>query len=397
MTAAPGAEGRTGVERHPAAVEEHGRGVVTEAQRAAVEPGEIGGLTGLVADGGQMLGEQRREEPTVVVQAGQQGVEPLAAVAEGGGVSDHAEVAGADTGPERNAGEVSRRGRAGDQQRTAQAGQVPPLGGGHQRQAVLGARHREVRHEARSPEHHRSVDLVGDHPHPVPLGQVGDGGQLVRGVQDAGRVVRAAQQVRRRPPTGTSLPERVLKRAEVDPQVPAERCLHDPAAGVRHELVERWVDRAVDDHRVPRLGDQPQRLDDAVHHVGHQRRTFHRQPVPTPPPPGELRQRLRVRRAGGVTGVAARDSVGDRGGDRLGQRHVHLGHPERQHVVGVLPPLEARPLPELVDRELTKGIHRVARRVQHATHGQSLFGEPAARRTPFTVRRTTRCRALDLG
>jgi hypothetical protein len=57
-----------------------------------------------------------------------------------------------------------------------------------------GRRHRE-RRVGRAGQGQRRVDLVGEHQHVVAIGQRGDRGQRVGGVDDAGRVVRRAQHV----------------------------------------------------------------------------------------------------------------------------------------------------------------------------------------------------------
>jgi hypothetical protein len=103
-------EGEAGVERHPAAVQEGLRRVVAEAERAAVEPGQVGGLARTVADRGEVLGQQAGEQAPVVVEAGQEGVQPGGAVAQGGGVGDDAEVARAV--PDLLGQPRARRGRA---------------------------------------------------------------------------------------------------------------------------------------------------------------------------------------------------------------------------------------------------------------------------------------------
>ncbi len=174
--------------------------------------------------------------------------------------------------------------------------QVPGLRGRHQRQAALGARHAQVRHEVRVADHERRVDLVGDDPHAVPLGERGDGGQFLGGVDGAGRVVGAAQQVGGPAPVRDSLPERLLQDSEVEAPVRPERRLDDAPVHVLDELVERRINRRVHDHRVARPGDQFEHLDDAQHDVGHDRGALHGEPVPVPPLLGEGGQGLARRR-----------------------------------------------------------------------------------------------------
>src|SRR5690606_24585023 len=55
------AERRAGVEGDPALLQEDARRVVAEAEGTAVEPGQVGGGAGAVADPGQVLGEEDRK------------------------------------------------------------------------------------------------------------------------------------------------------------------------------------------------------------------------------------------------------------------------------------------------------------------------------------------------
>jgi hypothetical protein len=185
------------------------------------------------------------------------------------------------------------------------------------------------------------VDLVGDDAHAVPFGEGGDGGQLAGGVHGSGRVVRAAQQVGGPAAAGDRFPAGVLQPGEIDPQVGAERGLGHLPVHVGDELEERRIHGRVDHHRVAGTGHQLQHLDDAQHHVRHDRGPLHGEPVPAPPLGREPGQRLGVVGARRVPGVAEGEGVGDRPDDRLGQGDVHLGHPHRQHVLGVGAPFHA--------------------------------------------------------
>ncbi len=238
-----------------------------------------------------------------------------------------------------------------------EAGQVPALGRGHQREAAFGAGHAQVGHEARvGCGDDGGVDLVGDDPDAVALGEGGDGGQFLGGVHGAGRVVRVAQQVGRPAAARDGPPERLLQHAEVDPEAGAERCLDHPPVQVGDERVERRVHRRVDDHRVAGPGDQLEHLDDAQHHVGHECRALRGQVVPAPPLARERGQGLGVGGAGGGAGVPEFHGAGDGADHGSGERHVHLGHPQRQDVRRVGAPLHARAAAKLVQGERVQGV-----------------------------------------
>ena len=107
------------------------------------------------------------------------------------------------------------------------------------------------------------------------------------------------------------------------------------------EAEERVVDRGRDDDRPALVGEHPQELGGADHDVGDDHR---RGGVDLPPPAvgGVPDDRRGVARTPPVAGVAAahrgRHGIHD-GGAGV---DVHLGDPEREHVVGVRDPLHAR-------------------------------------------------------
>jgi hypothetical protein len=109
------------------------------------------------------------------------------------------------------------------------------------------------------------VDLVGQHEHAVPFGQLADPSQVGRAEHPAGRVVRAGEQV-----GAGARGERRLEPGEV--QLPAivhadQRHLHQPPPREADVLEERRVHRRVDDHAVARLGGQRHDRVEAGHHV----------------------------------------------------------------------------------------------------------------------------------
>ncbi len=266
-----------------------------------------------------------------------------------------------------------------DGQRGLEAGEVPGLRRRHQRQTALAAGHAQIRHEVHAAGDERGVDLVGDDAYAMAAGEGGDGGQFVGGVHGAGRVVRAAQQVGGAPAVRRRPPEGVLQDAEVDTEAGAERGFQHPPVHVLHELVERRIDGRVHHDRIARPGDQLEHLDHTEHHVGHDRRPLHGEPLPAPPFAREVGERLGVGRAGGVTGVAEGEGVGDRADDGFGERYVHLGHPQRQDVLGVGAPLHARTTSKSVEGECAQGIRFTGRFVRDPGHGAQDRGLCGAR------------------
>ncbi len=265
-------------------------------------------------------------------------------------------------------------GRAGsrDGEGRLEPGQVPRLRRRHQGQAALGSRHTQVRHERRGADDQRCVDLVGDDPYTVALGEGGHGGQLVGGVDGAGGVVRAAQQVGGPPPAGGHPAEGVLQDGEVEPSVPAQRGLGHPAVHVPDEVVEGRVHRRVHHDRIAVAGDQLEHLDHAQHDVGHERGAPHGEPVPGPPLLREGGQRLGVAGSGRVAGVAEFHGLGDGAHDRFGQGYVHLGHPQGQHVLGMGAPLHAGAQAQTVEGESVQGIRFTGRFVRDPGHGHTI-------------------------
>jgi hypothetical protein len=101
---------------------------------------------------------------------------------------------------------------------------------------------------------------------------------------------------------------------------------------------------------------QPQHLLDADHHVGDVERAG-RIDGPAPAVGRERRQRLPVRPGLRVAGVAERDGLGQRLGDGLRERHVHLGDERGQHVGLVERPLDARAATQVGQAQLVQRVH----------------------------------------
>jgi hypothetical protein len=193
----------------------------------------------------------------------------------------------------------------------------------------------------------RGVHLVAHHHGVVAGGQLGDGGQLGRAVHETQRIVRIAEQER-----PGARRERLLDPVEVEGPscafVEAERNLLDDSAGLRHHAEERGIDGRGDDDAVARADGKSQRFDDDDAHVRRRRDALRVHP---PAPRGRCvggESALHTVVGADVAGVGAAHGVDESGGDRLGERVVHLGDEEREHVVGVCPPLLARARTELL-------------------------------------------------
>jgi len=63
-------------ERHPAALEEGGGRIVAQAEVPAVQPGKERGRTWNVSDAWQLLSEQPGEQPAILVDLRDRGIEP---------------------------------------------------------------------------------------------------------------------------------------------------------------------------------------------------------------------------------------------------------------------------------------------------------------------------------
>jgi hypothetical protein len=118
---------------------------------------------------------------------------------------------------------------------------------------------------------------------------------------------------------------------------------------MRDRLEERRVDRRVDHYLIPRLGRHQQDLEDAPHDVGDAEDAA-RVEFLLPTPGGEGRERLGQPEPvpGHIPRAAPLDQLRQRITDGLGQAHGHLGHPQRQQVRLLEPPLHTAPPPELI-------------------------------------------------
>ncbi len=104
-------------------------------------------------------------------------------------------------------------------------------------------------------------------------------------------------------------------------------------------------------------GDQLEHLDDAQHHVRDDRRPLNSQVVPVPTSRGEVRECLAIGSSGRIPGISALHRTVDGSCYGLGDRHVHLRHPQWQYIVLVGRPLHTRALPQLLQRQLPQWVH----------------------------------------
>jgi len=93
------------------------------------------------------------------------------------------------------------------------------------------------------------VDLVGDDPHAELVGQRGEGGELVAGVDGARGVLRVAQQVCRPLAACGRVPERGAQGFGVEASVTGERRVDGATADGVEEAVEGVVRGGGDDDR----------------------------------------------------------------------------------------------------------------------------------------------------
>ena len=149
-------------------------------------------------------------------------------------------------------------------------------------------------------------------------------------------------------------------------------------SGVLDERGERRVHRRVDDDRVARVGEQPQHLDDAQHHVGDQPRAPRRRPSQSHRSAANAAIASAYALPDGYPVSPQAHRVGDGPDHRLGLRHVHLRDEQRQHVRRVVPPLLAGPSPQLVEGHGVEDRHPTDPR----TRGPDACGRPARARQP---------------
>lgn len=242
-----------------------------EAEGAAVEPGEIRRLRPHQREPGKLLGHEVGEERPVGVEATQQRVQPGPSVLEGGGVGEDADVAGSVADLLRKSVQVVDGVRSGYQQGRLQTGEIPGLRRGVQGERVLGAGDGQVGDELRTGQDQGCVDLVRDDSHSERPGQRGDRDELGPGVHRSGGVVGIGQQQDGSCRDVLGRGERRPERLHVESAVGSERCFDHLPVGVGDEGVERRVDGRAHHDGIARRRDQPQRLDDAHHHVGDDR------------------------------------------------------------------------------------------------------------------------------
>lgn len=274
--------------------------------------------------------------------------------------------------------QVVDRVRSGYQQCRLQTGEIPGLRRGVQGERVLGSGDGQVGDELGTRQDQGCVNLVRDDSHSEGPGQSSDRDEFAPGVHGSGGVVGVGQQqhgpCRDALGRGEGHPERL----HVESAVGSERRFDHSPVGVGDEGVERRVDGRAHHHGIARRRDQPQRLDDAHHHVRDDGRLLDLEAPPVPAVRGERPEGTGVGTAAGIAGVAGGDGLVQPGRDRLGERHVHLGHPEGQYVGRKGGPLHAGPGPQLVDRQLFERVHD--RRIRVGWHGRDASHDPRSGR-----------------
>ena len=131
---------------------------------------------------------------------------------------------------------------------------------------------REPRDERRALRDERRVHLVHDDQGPVALRGVRDGGQLLGGVDDAGRVVRAAQEQHGAAGGGLGRvrSQGLVDRRQVQAALGGEGDRHDLPADSRVNAGEGRIHRAGDHHGSPGWAEALDQDPDPGHHVGAQ-------------------------------------------------------------------------------------------------------------------------------
>jgi len=163
--------------------------------------------------------------------------------------------------------------------------------------------------------------------------------------------VRARQQ--QRPGAGA---ERRIDAGQVERALAGQRHRHDPAPVLDGHREERVVHGRAHDDAVAGGREVPQRLVDADHHVGHRPAPAHVD-RPAPPAGREAGERRREPVGVRVAGVAVVQRCAQHPGDGRRQRHVELGHPQRQHVRLDLAPLRAAPSAQVGERQRVEVGH----------------------------------------
>ena len=176
-----------------------------------------------------------------------------------------------------------------------------------------------------------AVDLIGDHEDAVFLTQVAHSAQLIRRPHPADRVVRAAQEEHRHrldPKLGLQVVEVDFKLA-----IPLhQRVFHQLPAVVAHHVVERVVDRRLDEHGVAGLGQGADGGGQGEDHAGGFDQPLRlRRPAEAARKPvgqGGVVVRLGV----GVAEDAVVNAPPQGGQNRIGGVEIHVRHPQGQHV-----------------------------------------------------------------
>ena len=214
------------------------------------------------------------------------------------------------------------------------------------------------------------MHLVHDDQCAVTLRGPGHSGQFGGGMDDSGRVVRAAQEQHgaTRGGIGRVRCQGPVDRSHVQPPFGGEGDRHHLPTDLPGEAGEGRIDRTRDHHGAPGRREPLDQDPDPGHHVGAECHVS-RVRVPVPADRGELRQCLLV---GGpevrVPGITSPDGLGQGLNHLRREEHIHLRHPHRQDVRTVVLPLDRRAAAELLwAQDLERGGDH-APIVTHPTH-----------------------------
>ena len=145
---------------------------------------------------------------------------------------------------------------------------------------------------------------------------------------------------------------------------------------MRNKVIERRIHRTVHHHRIPHPRHQLQHLHHTEHHIRHQRRPRRHHPIPPPPPHSEVPQSLRITIPKRIPGIPPPHSPNKRLSNRLRRQHIHLRHPQRQHIPRILPPLHTRPSPKLTKPKTRQRILHTRPHTPHSKRATTISRAP---------------------
>ena len=328
-------------ERDPPARQEGGRRVLSEPQRTAVEPRDVGGLGRRPADRRQRRGEPVAEQGTLPSSRSS------TASSHGSPSAKAASAATTPSSPARSA----RSGRRATARRARSEAVTTSA-------ALRPARLNAFDADVSAMPHARAVSDSSSHG--VWLAPGRTSGAWISSASTQASCAAQRSAIRSSSARAGTCPvglwglastsaraargEHGVESVEVERAVRPERHLAEPQARLREVGVERRIRRRRERDRVARPGQDAAQLDQPGHHVGHERHLLGID-LPAEPAAGEARERVAepCRVGGRVAEIVAVDCRVQRRRDRRSEREVHLGDRRDEHVGLVSRPLVAAP------------------------------------------------------